>query len=219
MASPEPRWPGLAAAWPDRPPAASGERGRSARLLVAHPVAWPDRARWTGPLGAAVRRDLRREPLVRPPSSVGAAAGPRAGRCRPTTHMRPSPRPRGSRWYNAPAGNDGRGRLQLARAAMAGLAGVGENLRRRLAGIQVRLRLGRQPPPPSARQTSPGTIQPNLDTTTSLPPPGHRQRLLAAAHCPKFLAEKRMRPRCPALPRGFRPQFSRSALLFPLNFD
>src|SRR5712691_5916142 len=87
------------------------------------------------------------------------------------------------------------GGLQLARAAMAGIAGVGKNLRRRLAGIQVRLRLGRRRRPKrKADQPRHDPIKPRhhdlLATTSACRSP---------PYCPKFLAEKRMRPRCPAL--------------------
>ena len=203
MASPEPRWPGLAVAWPDRPPAASGERGRSARLLVAHPVAWPDRARWTGPLGAAVRRDLRREPLVRPPSSVGAAAGPRAGRCRPTTHMRPSPRPRVS--------------LQLARAAMAGIAGVGKNLRRRFAGIQVRLRLGRsRRPKRKADQSGHDPAKPRHHDllATARPSPA----LAGRRSLPQILGRKEDATALPCSTPGFSPAIFSKRVAVPTEF-
>ena len=218
MASPEPRWPGLAVAWPDRPPAASGERGRSARLLVAHPVAWPDRARWTGPLGAAVRRDSRRGRL----SGPHRRWAPLLDRARVAADRRQIG---GHRRGLACAGGImlPQKRRRWSASARADCDGRRCRCRRKSAPATCRHRgsiaPGPEPPPPSARQHQSGhdPAKPRHHRPPS-PPPADRQRLLAAAHCPKFLAEKRMRPRCPALPRGFRPQFSRSALPFRTEF-
>ena len=171
----------FAVAWPDRPPAASGERGRSARLLVAHPVAWPDRARWTGPLGAAVRR-ISAEPLVRPPSSVGAAAGPRAGRCRPTTNMRPSPRPPVRRWYNVPAETTG-----LVGFSSRGLRWQALQVSGKSAPAICRhpgsIALGPEPPP----QAQGRPVRARSSQTSTPRPPCHRQAI-ASACWPSLIA-------------------------------